>query len=51
LRIAAEVREAWRRRWLNLAGGLLALLIMTLGVVVTVVVLAQIVLRVRELVQ
>ena len=30
---------------------LLALLIMTLGVVVTVVVLAQIVLRVRELVQ
>jgi hypothetical protein len=47
LRIAAEVRaKAWRRRWLNLAVGLLVLLIMALGVM-----LALIVLHVRELVQ
>jgi hypothetical protein len=52
LRIAAEVRaKTWRRRWLNLAGGLLVLLIITLGVVVSVVVLARIALRLRELVQ
>ena len=38
LRIAAEVRaKAWRRRWLNVAGGLLVLLIMALGVVLTTI--------------
>jgi hypothetical protein len=44
LRIAAEVRrKAWRRRWLNLAGGMLLLLIMALGVVLPLIVLAKIV--------
>jgi hypothetical protein len=48
LRIAAEVRaKAWLRRWLNLAGGLLVLLIMALGVVLALIVLARIVLHVR----
>jgi hypothetical protein len=52
LRIAAEVRaKAWRRRWLDMAGGLLVLLIVTLGVIVTTVVFAQIELHVRKLVQ
>jgi hypothetical protein len=52
LRIAAELRaKAWRRRWLNMAGGLLLLLIVALGMMVTVVMLAQIVLHVRVLVQ
>ena len=52
LRIAAEVRaKAWRRRWLSMAAGLLVLLIVTLGVVLTIIVVAQIVLRVRDLVQ
>ena len=52
LRIAAELRaKAWRRRWLNMAGGLLLLLIVALGMMVTVVMLAQIVLDVRVLVQ
>jgi hypothetical protein len=52
LRIAAEVRaKAWRRRWLNLAVGLLVLLIMALGVMLALIVLARIVLHVRELVQ
>jgi hypothetical protein len=52
LRIAADLRaKAWRRRWLNLAGGLLVLLIMALGVVLALIVLAHIVLHVRELVQ
>jgi hypothetical protein len=51
LRIAAELRaKAWRRRWLNMAGGLLLLLIVALGMMVTVVMLAQIVLDVRVLV-
>jgi hypothetical protein len=41
LRIAAKVRtKAWRRRWLNLAGGML---IMALGVVLPLIVLAKIV--------
>jgi len=45
LRIAAELRaNARRRRWLNLAGGLLVLLIMALGVVLALIVPAQIVL-------
>jgi hypothetical protein len=50
LRIAAEVRaKAWRRRWLNVAGGLLVLLIMALGVVLTTIfALAQ---HARDLVQ
>ena len=52
MRIAAEVRaKAWRRRWVNMAGGLLVLLIVTLGVMVTIVVFAQIELHVRKLVQ
>jgi hypothetical protein len=52
LRIAAEARaKVWLRRWLNLAGGLLVLLIMALGVVLALIVLAQLVLHVRELVQ
>ena len=52
LRIAAEVRaKAWRRRWHNLAAGLLVLLIMALGVMLALIVLARIVLHVRELVQ
>jgi hypothetical protein len=52
LRIAAELRaKAWRKRWLNIAGELLVLLIVSLGVMVTVVVLAQIVLNVRGLMQ
>jgi hypothetical protein len=51
LRIAAEVRaKAWRRRWLNTATALV-LLIVTLGVMVTIVVLEQIELHVRKLVQ
>jgi hypothetical protein len=52
LRIAAELRaKAWRSRWLNIAGALLVLLIVALGVMVTIVVLAHIVLHVRVLVQ
>jgi hypothetical protein len=44
LRIAAEVRtKAWRRRWRNLAGGVLFLLIMALGVVLPLIVLTKIV--------
>ena len=45
LRIAAELRaNARRRRWLNLAGGLLVLLIVALGVVLALIELAQILL-------
>jgi hypothetical protein len=52
LRIAAELRaKAWRSRGLNMAGGLLVLLIVALGVMVTIVVLARAVLHVRVLVQ
>jgi hypothetical protein len=37
LRIAAELHaKAWRSRWLNMAGGLLVLLIVALGVMVTI---------------
>jgi hypothetical protein len=52
LRISAELRvKGWRRRWLDLAGGLLVLLVMALILMVALIVLAQIVLHVRELVQ
>ncbi len=43
LRIAAEVRtKAWRRRWLNLSGGLLLLVTIVLGALLPVFMLAQI---------
>ena len=52
LRIAAEVRaKAWRRRWLNVAATMLVLLIVTAGAVLTIVMMAQILLHVRKLVQ
>jgi hypothetical protein len=52
LRIAAELRaKAWRRRWLDMAGGLLVLLIVSLGVMLFVVVVAHVMLQVRGLVQ
>jgi hypothetical protein len=50
LRIAAEVRvKARRSRSLNMAAGSLVLLIIAVTVVLTIIVLAQIVLYVREL--
>jgi hypothetical protein len=52
LRIAVAVRaKAWRRRWLNVAATMLVLLIMMAGAVLTIIVMAQILLHVRELVQ
>jgi hypothetical protein len=44
LRIVAEVRaKARRRRWLNLAGGMLLLVTMVPGVVLPLILLVQIV--------
>ena len=52
LRVAAKVRaNASRHRWLNLAATSLVLLILALGMVLSTVLVARIVLHVSELLQ